>query len=105
MEYITANAQPTPKTNPRKTPIKVGQRELMLVGVYSAWPLSGRDPCLPQLPYGRDDGWADAVASQAVASGVCDYRPYALSEGPVFRYSPIVASNSAQFVFLCSRTL
>jgi hypothetical protein len=46
MEYSTARAQPTPKPKPRNTPIKVGQKGLMLDGVYRARTGSGtpRDP-------------------------------------------------------------
>ncbi len=36
MEYITAKAHPTPKTNPRKTPIIADQRVAMLSEVYAA---------------------------------------------------------------------
>jgi hypothetical protein len=36
MEYMTARAQPTPKTKPKKNPMAAGRYALMIDGVYKA---------------------------------------------------------------------
>jgi hypothetical protein len=61
MEYITARAQPTPKAKPRKTPMRVGQREFIALGVYRVLGVDER-PSRLRGP-ARDEGALEPLAS------------------------------------------